>query len=32
MGDLYRLARRVVVWLGPESHNSKLVLSTLGYL
>ena len=32
MADIYKFARRVVVWLGPETSNSKLALSTLGYL
>jgi hypothetical protein len=29
---IYRLAQRVVVWLGPDSHNSALAISTLRYL
>jgi Heterokaryon incompatibility protein (HET) len=32
MADIYRQAFRVVVWLGSESSNSKLAMSTLDYL
>ncbi|KAH7142747.1 heterokaryon incompatibility protein-domain-containing protein [Dactylonectria estremocensis] len=32
MADIFRLADRVVVWLGAESDNSTLALSTLDYL
>ncbi|MCJ1246985.1 hypothetical protein MMC30_004196 [Trapelia coarctata] len=32
MEDIYKFAHRVVVWLGPSSNNSKLAISTLGYL
>ncbi|SPO04617.1 related to heterokaryon incompatibility protein [Cephalotrichum gorgonifer] len=32
MADIYQLAHRVVVWLGPESGDSKLALDTLGHL
>ncbi|KAF2965672.1 hypothetical protein GQX73_g7874 [Xylaria multiplex] len=32
MGDIYRLARRVVVWLGPESNDSNLALDFLDSL
>lgn len=32
MADIFRLAERVVVWLGEESDNSTLALSTLGHL
>jgi hypothetical protein len=32
MGDIYTFARRVVVWLGPSSGNSKLAISTLSFL
>jgi hypothetical protein len=32
MADIYTLAHRVVVWLGPTSNNSKLGISTLEYL
>jgi hypothetical protein len=32
MACIYKLANRVVVWLGPEANNSKLALSTLQYL
>ncbi|KAK0654182.1 heterokaryon incompatibility protein-domain-containing protein [Cercophora samala] len=32
MTDIYRLANRLVVWLGPEADNSKHALSTLHYL
>lgn len=32
MADIFRLAERVVVWLGAESDNSTLALSTLDYL
>ncbi|EON70018.1 hypothetical protein W97_09284 [Coniosporium apollinis CBS 100218] len=32
MATIYRLAYRVVVWLGPETGNSKLAISTLRYL
>jgi hypothetical protein len=32
MADIYRLAYRVVVWLGPESTNSKLAMSALEYV
>jgi len=32
MGHIYQLASRVLVWLGPESNNSNLALSTLKYL
>jgi hypothetical protein len=32
MGDIYRNAYRVVVWLGPERDNSKNAMTALGYL
>lgn len=32
MANVYRLASRVVVWLGPESDNSKLAMDKLGEL
>jgi len=32
MRDIYKFARRVVIWLGPESKDSKLALETLEYL
>lgn len=32
MGQIYRLARNVIVWLGPETDNSKLAMSKLEYL
>lgn len=32
MADIYRLAHRVVIWLGPESANSPLAMTTLAYL
>lgn len=32
MKDLYKLAYRILIWLGPESINCQLALSTLGYL
>lgn len=32
MWRLYRLCQRVMVWLGPESPNSKLAISTLRHL
>ncbi|KAL6865857.1 hypothetical protein ACO1O0_001956 [Amphichorda felina] len=32
MPHVYRLAHRVVVWLGPGSRQSRLAMSTLGYL
>ena len=32
MHDIYRLASRVVVWLGPESTSSRLALTTLAHL
>ena len=32
MANVYRLASRVLVWLGPESDNSKLALDKLGEL
>lgn len=32
MADIYRLAHRVVVWLGPETANSSLAMATLDYL
>lgn len=32
MAEIYRFARRVIIWLGPQSTNSKHALSTLGYL
>lgn len=32
MSDIYRLADRVVVWLGEATGNSKLAVSTLDYL
>lgn len=32
MGDLYKAAHRVVVWLGPASADSALACSTLAYL
>ncbi|KAL7627071.1 hypothetical protein AAE478_003847 [Parahypoxylon ruwenzoriense] len=32
MKDIYRLAGRVVAWLGPESEDSQHALSTLDYL
>lgn len=32
MTSIYRLAHRVVVWLGPASHSSSLAMSTLEYL
>jgi hypothetical protein len=31
MASIYRLAHRIVVWLGPEANNSGLALSTLLY-
>lgn len=31
MAELYELAHNVVIWLGPESKNSKLALATLDY-
>lgn len=31
MGDIYSLAKSVVIWLGPESDNSTHALSTLEY-
>ncbi|KAF2491615.1 HET-domain-containing protein [Lophium mytilinum] len=32
MANIYRLAERVVVWLGPQSENSELAIRTLDYL
>lgn len=32
MADIYRLAYRVIVWLGTEDNNSRLALSTIDYL
>lgn len=32
MGQIYRLAKNVVVWLGPGNHNSELAMSKLEYL
>ena len=32
MGEIYKAADRVVVWLGPESKKSSLAISTLDYL
>jgi hypothetical protein len=32
MGNIYKFARRVVVWLGPRSENSGLAISTLAFL
>ena len=32
MADIYELAQRVVVWLGPEANDSKLAISTLQHL
>ncbi|KAH6857146.1 heterokaryon incompatibility protein-domain-containing protein [Chaetomium sp. MPI-CAGE-AT-0009] len=32
MADIYRLARRVVIWLGPASMDSTLAMSTLSHL
>ncbi|CAM1511935.1 Fc.00g094480.m01.CDS01 [Cosmosporella sp. VM-42] len=32
MADIYRLADHVVIWLGAETHNSNLAISTLDYL
>ncbi|KAK4223690.1 heterokaryon incompatibility protein-domain-containing protein [Podospora fimiseda] len=32
MGDICRLAKRVVVWLGPEENNSNIALETLDHL
>ncbi|KAI1739066.1 heterokaryon incompatibility protein-domain-containing protein [Xylaria scruposa] len=32
MGEIYRLAARVVVWLGPEENNSDRALSWLEYM
>lgn len=32
MADIYSLAKRVVVWLGPEQNSSNLALSTLRYV
>jgi hypothetical protein len=32
MQDIYKLARRVVIWLGPASKSSKLAFETLEYL
>lgn len=31
MGDIYSLAARVVIWLGPEADDSTHALSTIGY-
>ena len=32
MGQVYRLAQRVIVWLGPEQNNSQLAMAKLDYL
>ncbi|KAI7782308.1 ankyrin and het domain protein [Diaporthe eres] len=32
MGDIYRYATRVVVWLGPEANNSASAMSAIEYL
>lgn len=32
MADIYRLARRVVIWLGPAAPDSTLAMSTLSHL
>lgn len=32
MADIYRIASRAVVWLGEESHNGELALSTLTWI
>ncbi|KAI6409688.1 hypothetical protein MCOR23_000778 [Pyricularia oryzae] len=32
MAAIYTLARRVVLWLGPASHNSELAMSTMNHL
>ena len=32
MAEIYRFAQKVVIWLGPESRNSKHAMSTLRYL
>lgn len=32
MAAIYTLAKRVVIWLGPDSHNSGLAMSTMSYL
>lgn len=32
MGSIYTLAERVVIWLGPETSDSNLALSTMQYL
>jgi hypothetical protein len=32
MGQIYRLAQRVIAWIGPEYENSKLAMSKLEYL
>ncbi|KAI1130765.1 heterokaryon incompatibility protein-domain-containing protein [Nemania abortiva] len=32
MGDIYRMSRRVVAWLGPESEDSSLALDTIARL
>jgi hypothetical protein len=32
MGDIYRKAKRVVIWLGPEADKSKVALKTLSHL
>ncbi|KAE8453859.1 hypothetical protein EG329_007635 [Mollisiaceae sp. DMI_Dod_QoI] len=31
MGDIYSLAKKVIIWLGPEGDNSAHALSTLSY-
>jgi hypothetical protein len=32
MGDIYALAERVIVWLGPKADGSSLALKTLDHI
>ena len=32
MGDIFKMAERVIVWVGPSTNNSQLAMQTLSYL
>ena len=32
MGDIFKMAERVIVWVGPSTKNSQLAMQTLSYL
>jgi hypothetical protein len=32
MGDIFKMAERVIVWVGPSTEDSQLAMQTLDYL